>query len=38
MDATLKQSEDARRFLSGDIEAALASRGVDTVVMAGSSR
>jgi predicted dienelactone hydrolase len=32
MDAILKQQEDARRFLAGDIEAELASRGVDVLV------
>jgi dienelactone hydrolase len=36
MDATLRRDEEARRFLSGDIEAELAARGVDAIV--GSSR
>jgi dienelactone hydrolase len=36
MDATLRQQEDAQRFLGGDIAAELAARGVDAIV--GSSR
>ena len=32
MDATLKQREEAQRFLAGDIEAELATRGVDILV------
>jgi predicted dienelactone hydrolase len=32
MDATLRQQEDARRFLAGDIEAELSLRGVDVMV------
>jgi dienelactone hydrolase len=36
MDATLRQHEEAQRFLGGDIAAELAARGVD--VIAGSSR
>ena len=36
MDATLRQQEEAQRFLGGDIEAELAARGVDAI--AGSSR
>jgi hypothetical protein len=36
MDATLRQHDEAQRFLSGDIEAELAARGVDAI--AGSSR
>jgi hypothetical protein len=32
MDAVLRQNEGAQRFLAGDIEAALAARGVDAVV------
>jgi dienelactone hydrolase len=32
MDAVLKQSEEARRFLAGDIEGELAARGVDVIV------
>lgn len=31
MDATLKQQEDARRFLDGDVQAELAARGVDVM-------
>lgn len=31
MDATLKRQEEARRFLAGDLEAALAERGVDAI-------
>jgi predicted dienelactone hydrolase len=30
LDATLRQSKDARRFLTGDVEAQLAARGVGT--------
>ena len=36
MDATLRQHEEAPRFLGGDIEAELAARGVDAIL--GSSR
>jgi dienelactone hydrolase len=36
MDATLRQQEEAQRFLGGDIAAELAARGVDAI--AGSSR
>jgi predicted dienelactone hydrolase len=32
MDATLRQQEEAERFLAGDIEAALIARGVDVIV------
>jgi pimeloyl-ACP methyl ester carboxylesterase len=32
LDAILKQQEDARRFLTGDIEAELAERSVDVIV------
>jgi hypothetical protein len=32
MDAILRQQEEARRFLAGDIEAELAERGVDVIV------
>jgi dienelactone hydrolase len=32
MDAILRQQEEARRFLAGDIEAELAERGVDGIV------
>jgi dienelactone hydrolase len=32
LDATLKQQQDARRFLAGDIEGELATRGVEVVV------
>jgi predicted dienelactone hydrolase len=32
MDAILRQQEEAKRFLAGDIEAELASRGVDVIV------
>jgi predicted dienelactone hydrolase len=32
LDATLGQRDEARRFLSGDIEAELAQRGVDAIV------
>ncbi len=32
MDATLKQREEAQRFLAGDIESELATRGVDILV------
>jgi predicted dienelactone hydrolase len=32
MDAVLKQQEEAQRFLLGDIEAALAARGVEVIV------
>jgi hypothetical protein len=32
MDAVLKDREEARRFLAGDIEAELAARGVDCLV------
>jgi dienelactone hydrolase len=32
MDATLKQQEQARRFLAGDLVAELAERGVDAIV------
>jgi predicted dienelactone hydrolase len=32
MDAVLKQQEEARRFLAGDIESELAARGVDVLV------
>jgi predicted dienelactone hydrolase len=32
MDATLRQREEARRFLAGDIAAELAARGVDVMV------
>jgi predicted dienelactone hydrolase len=32
MDATLKQHQDARQFLNGDIKADLAARGVDVLV------
>ena len=31
MDAVLKQQDEARRFLAGDIEAELAARGVDAI-------
>ena len=31
MDAALREREDARRFLTGDIEAELAARGVDVI-------
>lgn len=36
MDVTLRQREEAQRFLGGDIEAELTARGVDAI--AGSSR
>jgi predicted dienelactone hydrolase len=36
MDSTLRQHEEARRFLGGDIAAELAARGVDAIV--GASR
>ena len=32
MDATLRQQKEAKRFLSGDIEAELAARGIDVIV------
>jgi hypothetical protein len=32
LDAALRQHEGARRFLSGDVQAALAERGVDAIV------
>jgi dienelactone hydrolase len=32
MDAVLRQREEARRFLAGDIESALAERGVDAIL------
>jgi dienelactone hydrolase len=35
LDATLNQSEDARRFLGGDIEAELAARGVAAAIVSG---
>jgi hypothetical protein len=31
MDATLREQEEARRFLIGDIEAELSERGVDVI-------
>jgi hypothetical protein len=31
MDATLRGLEEARRFLAGDLESALAARGVDAL-------
>ena len=35
-DAVLKQTDQARRFLAGDIQAELASRGVEAFVHAGA--
>jgi dienelactone hydrolase len=32
MDATVRQQDEARRFLAGDLEAELAARGVDVIV------
>lgn len=32
MDATLRQEEEAQRFLAGDVEAALAERGVEVIM------
>jgi predicted dienelactone hydrolase len=34
LDATLRQQEEARRFMAGDVEAELAARGVDAAAVA----